>query len=138
MLPSGNDAALCLADWAGKIIVNKTEVKETVKAFVQEMNKMAKVLDLKDTRYGNPHGLPHPEARSTAGDMARLVSVCLESKLFRDVVGTKEYKTKIKGFYGRPRTIYWENTNKLLRRPGFIGVKTGITVTAGPCLAAAY
>lgn len=138
MLPSGNDAALCLADWAGKIIVNKTEVKETVKAFVQEMNKMAKVLDLKDTRYGNPHGLPHPEARSTAGDMARLVSVCLESKLFRDVVGTKEYKTKIKGFNGRPRTIYWENTNKLLRRPGFIGVKTGITVTAGPCLAAAY
>lgn len=30
------------------------------------------------------------------------------------------------------------NTNKLLRRDGFIGVKTGITVTAGPCLASAY
>lgn len=32
----------------------------------------------------------------------------------------------------------WENTNKLLRREGFIGIKTGITVTAGPCLASAY
>ena len=34
--------------------------------------------------------------------------------------------------------MQWENTNKLLRRPGFIGIKTGITVTAGPCLASAY
>lgn len=25
-----------------------------------------------------------------------------------------------------------------MRRPGFIGIKTGITVTAGPCLASAY
>ena len=32
----------------------------------------------------------------------------------------------------------WENTNKLLRRKGFIGIKTGVTVTAGPCLATCY
>lgn len=32
----------------------------------------------------------------------------------------------------------WENTNKLLRRNNFIGIKTGITITAGPCLASAY
>ena len=36
------------------------------------------------------------------------------------------------------RIVEWENTNKLLRRDGFVGLKTGITVTAGPCLAAAY
>lgn len=36
------------------------------------------------------------------------------------------------------RTVEWINTNKLLRREGFIGIKTGITVTAGPCLASAY
>ena len=34
--------------------------------------------------------------------------------------------------------MHWENTNKLIRREGFIGIKTGITVTAGPCLASAY
>jgi len=34
--------------------------------------------------------------------------------------------------------LIWENTNKLLRRDGFIGVKTGVTVTAGPCLASCY
>ena len=26
----------------------------------------------------------------------------------------------------------------MLRRPNFIGVKTGVTVTAGPCLATCY
>ena len=31
----------------------------------------------------------------------------------------------------------WENTNKLLD-DGFEGIKTGITETAGPCLAAYY
>jgi D-alanyl-D-alanine carboxypeptidase len=34
--------------------------------------------------------------------------------------------------------VIWENTNKLLRRPNFIGGKTGVTVTAGPCLASCY
>jgi D-alanyl-D-alanine carboxypeptidase len=59
MLPSGNDAAMCLADWAGKLLSSKTEIKDAVKIFVQEMNKSAKILGLKDTRFGNPHGLPH-------------------------------------------------------------------------------
>lgn len=39
---------------------------------------------------------------------------------------------------GVKREVVWENTNKLLRRPGFEGVKTGVTVTAGPCLASLY
>jgi len=47
MLPSGNDAAMCLADWAGKLLSNKTEIKDTVKVFVQEMNRTARVLGLK-------------------------------------------------------------------------------------------
>lgn len=39
---------------------------------------------------------------------------------------------------GVKREVVWENTNKLLRRPGFEGVKTGVTATAGPCLATLY
>ena len=30
----------------------------------------------------------------------------------------------------------WQNTNKLLEATGYSGLKTGITPTAGPCLAA--
>ena len=51
---------------------------------------------------------------------------------------TREYKCTIFNKNGTKRPVEWINTNKLLRRPGFIGIKTGITVTAGPCLASAY
>ena len=38
-------------------------------------------------------------------------------------------------------TIYtkeWQNTNKLLGRKGWYGIKTGITPFAGPCMAASF
>jgi len=35
----------------------------------------------------------------------------------------------------REPKITWKNTNKLLKRNGFLGLKTGITCAAGPCLA---
>ncbi len=34
--------------------------------------------------------------------------------------------------------MYWQNTNKLLEAPGFFGIKTGVTDTAGPCLCTAF
>lgn len=58
--------------------------------------------------------------------------------IFRKIVSTKEFKCLIKSNDGESRPVMWENTNKLLRRVGFLGIKTGITVTAGPCLASAY
>ena len=45
---------------------------------------------------------------------------------------------EVENHRGIRREVKWQNTNKLLRREGFIGVKTGITVTAGPCLASAF
>jgi D-alanyl-D-alanine carboxypeptidase len=61
----------------------------------------------------------------------------MQDDLFRTIVNCKVFKTTVKNGDGR-REVEWENTNKLLRREGFVGIKTGITVTAGPCLAAAY
>mmetsp|Transcript_5561 Transcript_5561/g.6293 ORF Transcript_5561/g.6293 Transcript_5561/m.6293 type:complete len:105 (-) Transcript_5561:11-325(-) len=37
-----------------------------------------------------------------------------------------------------PKYYTWENTNKMLWRLGYNGLKTGITHTAGPCLATSY
>ena len=51
---------------------------------------------------------------------------------------TKRYSCWISDTEDIRREVVWENTNKLLRRPGFIGVKTGVTITAGPCLATCY
>ncbi len=53
-------------------------------------------------------------------------------------MSTKKYSCWISDNEGVRREIVWENTNKLLRRPNFIGVKTGVTVSAGPCLATCY
>lgn len=68
--------------------------------------------------------------------------------MFAKIVKTKRYKCQtIKpadfeetnpGEKFRARTYSWENTNKLLWRGGYNGLKTGITQTAGPCLAASY
>lgn len=43
------------------------------------MNKEAKNLNLIDTRFGNPHGLPNKYGQSTAIDIARLSIVCMKN-----------------------------------------------------------
>ena len=52
MLPSGNDAAVLLAE----------NVAGSVPAFVDEMNAKATELGLTDTHFVNPHGLDDPRA----------------------------------------------------------------------------
>lgn len=92
---------------------------------------------MKISKFCNPHGLPHPQASSNAEDLACLVSECLKIELFKTVIRTKQYKCWVQ-HNGVKHEVIWENTNKLLRRPNFIGGKTGVTVTAGPCLASCY
>ncbi len=139
MLPSGNDAALSLAIWAGKYCSsNPQDAESCIKDFVCLMNKHSKQLQLNETKFSNPHGLPNPQSRSTAQDIAKICAICLKSKFFNEVVSTKTYKCFSLMSDGKKRQNSWQNTNKLLRRQGFIGLKTGITITAGPCLATAY
>lgn len=131
MLPSGNDAAVALARWGGGLL------GEGTKDFITLMNKLAGELGMRSSSFGNPHGLPHPQNGSTAEDISILVSKCLEHEMFREVIRCKEFKCWTEN-HGLKREVSWENTNKLLRRPGFAGVKTGVTVTAGPCLASLF
>lgn len=44
MLPSGNDAAVCLAKWAGSLIASSSSVTSPLSTFVYRMNKFAKLL----------------------------------------------------------------------------------------------
>ena len=101
------------------------------------MNRYARLLELRNSKFGNAHGLPNHDARSTATDMVKLCCICMKMELFRIIVACKFYRITVKN-QSTTRSVVWENTNKLLRRDGFVGIKTGITVTAGPCLAAAY
>lgn len=43
------------------------------------MTRTAKHLGLRDTKYANPHGLPHADAKSTAYDQCKLAAICLKN-----------------------------------------------------------
>lgn len=54
--------------------------------------------------------------------------------LFREIVGTKSMIVK-KNTNGNRKTYKWYNTHLMLGQRGINGIKTGITPSAGPCLA---
>jgi D-alanyl-D-alanine carboxypeptidase len=55
---------------------------------------------------------------------------------FSQIVQTKVHSANILN-NGEWKIIKWENTNKLLDC-GFLGIKTGFTEQAGPCLASVF
>jgi D-alanyl-D-alanine carboxypeptidase len=149
MLPSGNDAAIAMADYFGQILAEEQEQagagagaddkvdkpKPTpMKLFVQEMNNNAKKLHLSNTSFANPHGLRNYFNKSSAADIARLSAVAMKNRNFKAIVKRRKYKCVAETRYGEEKVFLWKNTNKLLSK-GFNGLKTGITPSAGPCLA---
>jgi serine-type D-Ala-D-Ala carboxypeptidase (penicillin-binding protein 5/6) len=125
LLPSGNDAAVALAE----------RVAGSVPAFVARMNSEARRLHLGCTRFLSPDGLEDAN-RSCAADLARLAQIDLAQPLLARVVGSASavQPLPIKG--GR---VWLYNNNPLLRYgyPGALGVKTGETEAAGLCLVGA-
>ncbi|GAA1682442.1 serine hydrolase [Nonomuraea maheshkhaliensis] len=124
MLPSGADAAHALARTYGP----------GVKGFVAKMNATARELGMNDTEYVNADGLPTPrgDGFSTARDQAVLAAAALRVPLIKQVAGTRWHELDAGDGH---RYYEWRNTNRLLRTPGAIGLKTGFTRAAGYCLA---
>jgi D-alanyl-D-alanine carboxypeptidase (penicillin-binding protein 5/6) len=122
LLPSGNDAAVTLADG----------VAGSTGAFVREMNSAARRLGLDETSYANPIGLDEPGNYSSPRDLADLALTLRHDKLFRRIVDTPQITLETGD---HPRTI--ENHNDLiLTHPWIDGVKTGYTPEAGNVLVA--
>ena len=116
MLPSGNDAAECIADHCGPGTEN----------FVRRMNDMAAALGMTHTAFANPSGLDEAGHHSCAQDMARLMAYAMRDPAFVQIVSSK---TATAG----TRTM--ANHNKLLGAvEGCIGGKTGYTGAAGRTL----
>ena len=61
----------------------------------------------------------------------------MEDSRFLKVVNQKYYTVSRTTQNNNKRTYRWENTHRMLGQPGIIPIKTGITNTAGPCLATA-
>jgi D-alanyl-D-alanine carboxypeptidase len=116
----------------------KREISNPAKYFIKFMNETAKDLGLLHTYYANPHGLVNPNNYSTAVDQAKLTFLLLKQNYVKEIVNTRVHNCKIEQANGFIRAVTWENTNRLLCREGWNGVKTGITTAAGPCLSAYY
>jgi D-alanyl-D-alanine carboxypeptidase (penicillin-binding protein 5/6) len=139
LLPSGNDAAVAFAEHFGRRVAlgrDGDDAADPLSLFVGEMNRVAAELDLHETRFANPHGLPAAGHHTSARDLARLASVATANPLFAQVVSTPRHESVLTGADGKTRDVAWTNTNRLLAIEGYDGVKTGTTSTAGNCLVA--
>ncbi len=125
LLPSGNDAAVALAQ----------HVAGSVRRFVTQMNVEAARLGLSCTRFSSPSGYYDDGNFSCPADLAELAYDDLQQPLIARVVRSARAALPfpIKG--GR---LYLDNNNPLLLYgyPGTTGLKTGYTDAAGPCLVA--
>ena len=79
MIPSGNDAALVLADYIGKGDINK---------FVEMMNAKARELGCENTHFANPHGLNDPNHYTTVSDMAKIAKYAMTLPEFLNITDT--------------------------------------------------
>jgi serine-type D-Ala-D-Ala carboxypeptidase (penicillin-binding protein 5/6) len=126
LLPSGNDAAIALAQRAAG---------GSVKRFVAMMNREARAMGLACTHFTSPDGFVDRGNHSCAPDLAALARAVLREPRIARIVRRRQavLPFPIKG--GR---IYLYNHNPLLQQGyrGVTGVKTGYTVAAGRCLVA--
>lgn len=120
LVPSGNDAAVALAD----------AVSGDQGTFVQQMNALAKSLGMNESHFASPHGLPDPNTYTTVSDLAKIAWHV--SNDFPQYV--KRYDTTKEFTYAN---IKQPNTDGLLwTDPTVDGIKTGHTDEAGYCLVA--
>jgi D-alanyl-D-alanine carboxypeptidase (penicillin-binding protein 5/6) len=126
LLPSGNDAAIALAQ----------HVAGTQQRFIAMMNARARAIGLDCSHFATVSGLVDEDNYSCADDLAVLAHAVLEQPLLARIVASRSavLPFPIKG--GR---LFLYNNNPLLigRYPGADGVKTGYTNASGPCLVAA-
>ena len=117
IVDSGNDAAVTLA----------VNIAGSEAGFVDMMNQEAKRLDMKNTHFTNPTGIPEAEHYSSAFDLAVLAAAII-----------REYPQYYPLFALRSFTfnnVEQPNRNRLLWiDPYADGMKTGHTESAGYCL----
>lgn len=117
LLRSGNDAAVVIANNVSK---NESE-------FVKLMNKKAKELNMKNTKFSNPHGLDNKnENISTAYDLALLTKYAMKNKTYKKITKTKKrtFKTNLNNY-----EIFNKNSLLITYKP-CNGGKTGYTEKA--------
>ncbi len=121
LVASANDAAVTLAQFDSG----------SVPAFVEEMNRRAAELGLRDTVFRNPVGLDAVGQRSTPQDLGWLALFVMRTPQIRDRMSMRS--AEIRGKSGD--LIALSHTYALMHTsPDILAGKTGTTDDAGQCL----
>lgn len=141
MLPSGNDASYMAAANMGRYISKNDSLSpaEAVQAFVDEMNKTAKLLGAENTHFTAPDGFHDDDHYTTVLDMLKITLYAMEKpKLMASAAKPDTYATFISG-----EEVSWTNSNKLIQETSgdcyymyANGMKTGMTDQSGYCVVA--
>jgi D-alanyl-D-alanine carboxypeptidase (penicillin-binding protein 5/6) len=125
LLPSGNDAAIALAQ----------HVAGTQSGFIAMMNARARAMGLGCTHYTTVSGVIDAGNHSCAADLAKIARAVLDERRLARIVGSA---SAVVPFPIKGHKLYLYNNNPLyqLGYPGVDGVKTGYTTAAGVCLVA--
>jgi D-alanyl-D-alanine carboxypeptidase len=125
LLPSGNDAAIALAE----------HVAGTQQRFVAMMNAQAIQMGLRCTRFDTVSGILDQGNYSCVSDLAAIAQAVLIQSRLAAIVASR---SAVLPFPINGGKLYLYNNNPLLlaRYPGADGVKTGYTQAAGQCLVA--
>lgn len=124
LLPSGNDAAIAIAQ----------NYPGGESAFIEKMNDKAQAFNLIHTHFSDSAGLEDEGDYTTVLDLARLSSIVMKNLVLAKVVATQ--RSVISNIEGT-KLYEIHNLNKLLGIDGVRGIKTGFTDEAGGVLTTA-
>ncbi len=125
LLPSGNDAAIALAQ----------RVAGTQNRFIAMMNASARALGLGCTHFTTVSGVVDQGNHSCASDLALIAHEVLAQPMLRRIVGSPSAVEPLP-IKGGKLWLYNNNPLYRLHYAGTDGVKTGYTTAAGQCLVA--
>ncbi len=124
MIKSDNDAAKAIA-----ITVGGSEEQ-----FVAMMNAKARAIGMSHTHFTNPCGYDAKEHYSTPQDLLKMAEYAIKNRKFNEISKMNEHRYKA---LNKNREFYAYTHNRLLNRYQYaVGIKTGYTAKAGPCLIA--
>lgn len=134
MVPSGNDAAVAIAEHIGGDISN----------FAKLMNLEAERLGATHSNFVNPHGLPDEDHYTTVYDMYLIFNEAMKHEEFREISRTKVYSCVLntsEGSKNPQHEAIWESGNgfynekfPFAKNMQIVAGKTGHTNAAGFCL----
>ncbi len=124
MVPSGNDAALVLADYVGG---------GNIAAFVEMMNAKAQEIGCENTHFSNPDGLHDNDHYTTARDILKITNYALRLPNFKKISDTVSYTCEGDDTPLKTTNLLIDGNSEYYYTYAE-GIKTGTTDQAGRCL----